>query len=367
MYIWRCDLTKQTEMLLEQLLQETKEVLLSGKYILGKKLERFEEEFAAYTGTRYAVGVASGTEAIYLALVAAGVKHGDEVITTPFTAIPTFSAILMTGAKAVFADINPLTYTIDPNSVADKITSKTKALLPVHLFGQMAEMDELRQVANRHGIKLIEDAAQSHGSLYKGSQAGAFGEMACYSFYPTKNLGAFGDAGAIVTNQKEYYDQLKLLRNYGQEALYRTVINGINSRLDELQAAYLSIKLKHLDHWNEQRSHLAGIYYQQLNHLSVQLPCELTYTRQNYHVYVIRTQKRDALQQFLEEQGIQTNIYYPIPLHLQKSNAFLGYNHGDFPEAERACEEVLALPMYPEMDPEIAIRVSKAIKQFYKY
>lgn len=366
MRIWRCDLTKQTEPLIDELMQVTKEILMSGRYVLGEKLVTFEKEFAAYCETRFCVGVASGTEALYLALMALDIKSGDEVITTPFTAIPTFSAILMTGATPVLADIDPLTFNIRPEEIRKKITPKTKAIMPVHLFGQMANMDEIVALAQQHNIHLIEDAAQAHGSKYKGKLSGAFGIMSCYSFYPTKNLGACGDAGAIVTNDQKIYDKLKLLRNYGQESLYRTIINGVNSRLDELQAAYLSIKLKHLNAWNLQRTKLAALYEKNLPAEYITPPAQLAHTTQNYHVYVVRAQHRDRLQSYLETKGIQTNVYYPVPLHLQKSNTFLGLHAGDLPVAEKASLEVLALPMYPEMSENIVLEVCDEIRNFYK-
>jgi dTDP-4-amino-4,6-dideoxygalactose transaminase len=365
--IWRSDLEEQAKAHIDEYLEATKKVLLSGRYILAENLTAFENNFAEYCGTKYAVGVASGTEAIYLALAALDITSGDEVITTPFTAIPTFSAILMTGAKAVFVDIDPKTFTIHPDQIASKISSRTKAIMPVHLFGQMAEMEKIMTIAKAHDLKIIEDAAQAHGSLYRGQMAGHFGAMACYSFYPTKNLGAFGDAGAIVTDDAGYYERIKLLRNYGQESLYRTVINGVNSRLDELQAAYLSIKLKYLQEWNLKRAALAKLYREYLPNGPIIPPTELPHTVQNYHVYTVRARHRDRLQIYLEkEHGIQTNVYYPVPLHLQKSNQFLGHKKGDFPEAERACEEVLALPMYPEMKPEIVRVVCEAVKAFYE-
>ncbi len=365
--IWRCDLQAHARAFIDEYLEVTREVLLSGRYVLAERLQTFEKKFADYCGLEYAVGVASGTEAIYLALAALDVKAGDEVITTPFTAIPTFSAIVMTGARAVFADVDANTFNINPDLIESKITPRTKVIMPVHLFGQMAEMEKVNTIAQKHNVKVVEDAAQAHGSLYRGRMAGHFSSIACYSFYPTKNLGAFGDAGAVVTDDAAYYDKLKLLRNYGQETLYRTSINGINSRLDELQAAYLTIKLSHLDEWNARRAALAKVYQENLPVEFITPPFALSHTVQNYHVYVVRASRRDGLQKYLEnEHGIQTNVYYPVPLHLQRSNALLGYHPGDFPEAERACDEVLALPMYPEMKPEIAIIVCAAIKKFYK-
>jgi dTDP-4-amino-4,6-dideoxygalactose transaminase len=364
--IWRCDLTKQIDPILEDLMEVTRQVLITGKYVLGERLAAFEKQFADYCNVPYCVGVASGTEALYLALLAYDIKAGDEVITTPFTAIPTFSAILMVGATPVFVDIDPNTYNLDANRIESKITVKTKAIMPVHLFGQMADMDVICKIGKKSHIPIIEDAAQAHGSTYNGKMAGTIGDIGCYSFYPTKNLGAIGDAGAIIIHDESIYNHLKLLRNYGQESLYRTVINGVNSRLDELQAAYLSLKLKYLNEWNSNRRKLAKIYAEHLPKEFITIPHELQNTVQNYHIYVVRAKHRDKLQLYLDSQNIQTNVYYPVPLHLQKSNMFLKYKHGDFPESEKACQEVLALPMYPELAPETVIHISEIIKAFYR-
>ncbi|MBL7996389.1 DegT/DnrJ/EryC1/StrS family aminotransferase [bacterium] len=363
--IWRCDLSKQADSILDELLEETRKILLSGKYTLGSRLVNFEKEFAAYCGTRYAIGVASGTEALYLALAAHGVGEGDEVITSPFTFLGTASAIIMTGAKPVFADIDPNTFNIDPKLIESRITPRTKAIMPIHLYGQMADMEAILHIANKHGIPVVEDAAQAHGSLYRGKKAGNFDCLACYSFYPSKNLGAYGDAGAIVTDDPSLNDKIRLLRNYGQPTLYRSVINGINSRLDELQAAYLSIKLKHLDGWNTRRQEIAEVYKKKLSGSSVRVPLFANHLYSNYHVYVVRTERRDELQRHLEKRGIQTNIYYPVPLHMLKSHEFLGYKPGEFPHAEKACEEVLALPMYAEMPMEYVDEIAHEIWKFY--
>jgi dTDP-4-amino-4,6-dideoxygalactose transaminase len=364
--IWRCDLSKQADSLLDELLEETKKVLLSGKYTLGSRLENFEKEFAVYCGTKYALGVASGTEALYLALAAHGIGPGDEVITSPFTFLGTASAIIMTGAAPVFADIDPNTFNIDPQLIEARITSRTKAIMPVHLYGQMVEMDPILQIARRHGIPVVEDAAQAHGSLYRGKKAGNFGCLACYSFYPSKNLGAYGDAGAVVMDDPAMYEKIKLLRNYGQPTLYRSVINGINSRLDELQAAYLSVKLKHLDAWNARRQEIAALYKEKFDSSEIVVPIIADHLYSNYHVYVVRAKRRDELQKYLETRGIQTNVYYPVPLHLLKSHEYMGYSKGAFPHAERACEEVLALPMYAEMPMEFVEDVVSEVKKFYQ-
>ncbi len=365
MKIWRCDLTKENVPLMDEILEVTKQVVSSGRYILSERLVEFENRFAEYCGTKYCTGVASGTEAIYLSLLALGIGKGDEVIIPAFTAIPTLSAVLMTGAKPKFVDIERATYNINPDHIGSAVTASTKAIMPVHLFGLMADMNRINETASIHGIAVIEDAAQSHGSLYHGKKSGQYSIMGCYSFYPTKNLGAVGDAGAVVTDDESLYHKLKLLRNYGQESLYNTVIHGVNSRLDELQAAYLTIKLKHLDEWNQKRSVLADLYKEHLPADYITMPVEPENYRTNYHVYVVRAKKRDELQAYLEQHDIQTNIYYPIPLHLQKSNMEFHHKPGDFPEAERACKEVLALPMYPELPEETVMFVCKKINEFY--
>jgi dTDP-4-amino-4,6-dideoxygalactose transaminase len=352
---------------MDEILELTRQVISCGKYVLSERLALFEKQFAEYCGLKYCVGVASGTEALYLSLLALDIKNGDEVIIPAFTAIPTLSAILMTGAKPKFIDIEPATYNIDPKKIESSITSKTKAIMPVHLFGLMADMNRINGIAERNHIPIIEDAAQSHGSLYFGKKSGHFSILGCYSFYPTKNLGAIGDAGAIVTNNEALFQKLKLLRNYGQESLYKTVINGVNSRLDELQAAYLSLKLAHLDQWNQRRYELADIYKKYLPSEIVTTPVVPQNFRTNYHVYVIRAPRRDELQAFLERHDIQTNVYYPLPLHLQKSNQCYNHKPGDFPEAEKACHEVLALPMYPELPAETVVHVCDKIKEFYSF
>ncbi len=365
MKILRNDISKQAADHIEELLKETRKVLLSGKYILGAQLQQFEHEFAAYCGTRHAVGVASGTEAIYLALKVLGIGRGDEVITSPFTFIGTVSAILMTGATPVFADIDPATFNIDPDRIASALSNRTKALMPVHLYGQLADMDALGTMAKNVGIPIVEDAAQAHGSHDRGRKAGTFGYMACYSFYPSKNLGAYGDAGAIVTDDDELETKLRTQRNYGQRGLYECASDGINSRLDELQAAFLSVKLRYLDKWNERRQIIAQLYMKHLPEGPVHRPKIRESCYSNFHVFTIRASRREDLTRFLAEQGIQTNVYYPIPLHLQEGFKFLGYRRGDFPHAEQACSEVLALPMYPEMPEEYAVEVCDAIRQFY--
>lgn len=322
-------------------------VLNSGWYILGKELESFEKEFAGYCGVKYAVGCASGTEAIALALMALDIKGGDEVITVPNTAVPTVSAISMVGATPVFVDVDDY-FLIDVKKIEKAITKRTKAIMPVHLYGQMADMDEITDVAKQYNLQVVEDACQAHGAEYKGRKAGVRGIVSCFSFYPTKNLGCFGDGGTVTTNNKTLYDRLMLLRNYGQEKRYFHTIKGINSRLDELQAAILRVKLKYLDQWNKERQKVAHLYNGLLKDVYI-TPLEKSECYHVFHLYVIRTRHREGLQSHLKENGIDTLIHYPVPVHLQKAYKDLQYKVGDFPVAERLSKEILSLPIYPEL------------------
>ena len=325
-------------------------VLTSGWYILGREVEAFEREFAAYCGVKYVVGCASGTEAICLALMALGIKCGDEVITVANTAVPTISAISMVGATPVFVDVDD-DFLMDVTQVERRITEHTKVIMPVHLYGQMADMDNLLAIARQHHLKIIEDACQAHGAEYKGRKAGAWGEMGCFSFYPTKNLGCYGDGGAVTTNSRELYELLVMLRNYGQKQRYYHAIKGINSRLDEIQAAILRVKLKHLEKWNAKRSQLAEQYTRALQD-RLRCPIQKPHRRHVYHLYVIRTKERERLITFLSETGIETLIHYPVPVHLQEAYRDLGYKLGELPQTELMMNEILSLPIHPEMSPE---------------
>lgn len=365
--IERCNLTRQVDTLLPQFVEELTSVLKSGRYVLGEKLKIFEERFAQYVGTKYAVGVASGTEALYLSLRVLDIGVGDEVITTPFTAVPTISAIIMTGALPVFADIDPRTFTISPVSINNAITNRTKAIIPVHIYGLMADMNAIVDIANQYELPIIEDAAQAHGSQFYGHQAGSIGLMGCFSFYPTKNLGGFGDGGLITTNNEKIFEKLTLLRNYGQTSPYTTTINGVNTRLDEIQAALLLIKLPYLDRWNMRRQEIADIYNQKITIPEISIPTIPEGYKSNYHVFVVRAEQRDKLWKYLESHGVQSNIYYPIPNHLQESTKYLGYLKGDFPVAELAADSVIALPMFPELKDEEIEVVIKKIHKFYGY
>src|SRR4030042_3106393 len=310
-------------------------VMESGRYILGQEVAAFEQEFAAYIGVRYGIGVGSGPEALHIALRACGIKPGDEVITVSHTAVATVAAIQLCGARPILVDIDPDTFVIDANQIEGVMTSRTKAIIPVHLYGNMAEMQVILSIADRPGLRIIEDCAQSHGATYGGQKSGAWGSMAAFSFYPTKNLGALGDAGMVVTNDPELSDRVRLLREYGWGPRCVSEIPGFNSRLDELQAALLSVKLKHLEQWNEERGKQAKIYSGMLSPLGIVCPSEGLGVKHVYHLYVIRTRERDALQAFLKKKGIQTLIHYPVPIHLKKAYEALGYRHGDLPLTEQ--------------------------------
>lgn len=341
-------------------------VLNSGHFILGPELERFEAEFATFLGAKYAVGCASGTEAIYLALAALDIKEGDEVIVVAHTAVPTINAISMTLATPVFVDIDPATYVMDVSKVEAKITSKTKAIVPVHLYGHMVELQPLLGLAKKYNVPVLEDVAQGTGATYGGKIAGTMGEFGAFSFYPSKNLGAFGDGGAICTNSPERYQKLVMLRNYGQSKRYHHDIIGINSRLDELQAAILSAQLPYVHEWNDRRREIANRYTEGLKGIC-QIPVEQPNHKHVYHLYVIQTDERDRLQQYLlEEQGVQTLIHYPIPAHLQKAYSFLGYTQGSLPNTERAAQRILSLPMFPELTNDQIDTVIEGVQKFHK-
>ncbi len=336
-----------------------KNVLKSGWYILGPELAMFEKEFAKYHGVKYAVGVANGTDAIELALRAAGVGKGDEVITVSHTAVATVCAIERAGAKPIFVDIDPATYTIDPQKAEIAITSKTKAILPVHLYGQPADIRKLTLLAKRKKLILIEDCAQSHGARDSGKLVGTFGHLAAFSFYPTKNLGAFGDGGAVITNNYKLAQRLKRLRTYGEKSKYENIERGVNSRLDEIQAAILRIKLKYLNRNNKLRCGLAKIYDNNLK--GVVIPQVRNKTDSVYHLYVIRHPKRDRLQRMLLENGVKTLVHYPTPVHLQKAYSDLGYGVGSLPVTEKVCKEILSLPMYIGLTKSEVKRISRIV------
>jgi len=338
------DLRPLQNMLADELAAAMQRVMRSGWFILGPEVEAFEAEFAAYHGCHYAVGVASGTDAIELALRAAGIGPGDEVITVSHTAVATLCGIERAGATPVLVDIDPITYTMNPDSAEAAITAQTRALLPVHLYGQPADLDALSQIAHRHHLMLIEDCAQAHGARYHGRPVGTFGELAAFSFYPTKNLGALGDGGAVLTNDLTLAARLRRLRNYGQAKRYHHLERGINSRLDELQAAILRVKLTHLDAHNVARRNLAVCYHERLR--DVITPRVQDGTNHVYHLYVIRHPRRDYLMKHLKARGIDTLIHYPIPNHLQVGYHDLKYLPGSLPVTEQIAQEILSLPLY---------------------
>ena len=337
--------------------------LESGQYVRGDEVARFESEFAAYSGARYGVAVNSGTSALHLAMLAAGIGPGDEVITVPFTFVATVAAITYAGAQPVLVDVDPQTLTLDVNQLEAAITSRTKAIIPVHLYGHPADLDPILEIGKRHGVPVIEDACQAHGAEYKGHRIGGLGAFGCFSFYPGKNLGAYGEGGIVVTNDPEAVRTLRMLRDWGQEKKYNHVLKGFNYRMDGLQGSILRVKLRHLERWTDARRNRAERYRELLADADVTTPVELPYARHVYHTYTVRSSERDELQRMLLSNGVHTNIHYPIPVHLQPAYADLGYKAGDFPVAERAAREVLSLPMYPELSYTDQQLVAAAVRQ----
>ncbi len=366
------DLTRQYQKMKGEILSVTQRVYERGRFILGEEVSAFEEEFSHYCGVRYGIGMGSGTEALYLALKAAGIGEGDEVVTVANSFISTALAISFTGAKPLFVEIDPRTYTMDPNHLelllkrqrAKDSSRKIKAVLPVHLYGHPAEMDSILDISNRYGLIVIEDACQAHGAKYGKRKVGSLGTMGCFSFYPTKNLGGYGDGGMVVTNHKKYDQKLRLLRCYGERKKYYHILKGHNSRLDEIQAAILRVKLKYLDQWNEERRRKAKLYTKMLSPLGVVCPAEQRGVRHVYHLYTIKTKKRDWLQAFLRKKGIETLIHYPIPIPLQKAYQESGYRKKDLPITNLWSRKILSLPFFPEMkEPEMQ-EVVKGIRSF---
>jgi len=348
----------EIQVAIDQVLQET-------NFILGKQVEFLEQEMAQYLGIKYAVGVASGTDALVLSLTALGIGKGDEVITTPFTFIATAEAISRVGARPVFCDIDARTLNLDPEKIEKKITPATKAILPVHLYGLPCVMDEILSISKKHRLRIIEDCAQSFGAEYKSKKAGSLGDCGCFSFFPGKNLGCYGDGGMVATNEAGIVEKLKILRNHGSKDKYFYVTHGFNSRLDTLQAAVVRVKLKHIDKWVNQRIACAKIYNELLKDIpNLTLPQIPVYVRHAFNYYTIRVKKgRSIIQGRLKENGIASAIYYPLCLHLQQVYQELGYNKGDFSIAECAQEEVLSLPMYPELTKEQIQKIAWAVKE----
>ncbi|MFH1071136.1 MAG: DegT/DnrJ/EryC1/StrS family aminotransferase [Candidatus Glassbacteria bacterium] len=343
-------------------------VLASGWYILGRELEEFEREFASYCGVRHAVGVGSGTAAIQLALSAAGIGPGDGVVTVANVSAPTVAAICLAGATPLFADIDGRSGNLDPERLSAVLQRDTgrqiKAVVVVHLYGNPANLERILALARESGIKVIEDCCQAHGALFRGTKVGSFGEAGCFSFYPTKNIGAYGDAGMVVTNDDGIAERVRMLRNYGEKEKYLNTERGINSRLDEIQAAILKVKLAYCDRWNETRRKLADLYSEQLAGCGLKLPLpDENGSRQVYHLYVVRAKDREYLRARLQEKGIATAVHYPRPIHFQPAYSDLGYAPGDLPETEAACREVLSLPLYPELEPQAVLRVCEAIRE----
>lgn len=373
------DLKAQYETIREEVNDALLRVVESQHFILGPEVSRLEESVAQYSQAKYGVGVSSGTDALLLALMVLGIGPGDEVITTSYTFFATAGAIARLGATPVFVDIDPFTYNIDPTQVSEKITQHTRAIIPVHLYGQMAEMDLIMEIAQQHGLYVIEDAAQAIGSEYQGKRAGSIGHMGCFSFFPSKNLGGFGDGGMVVTQDPTINDKLRLYRNHGYKPKYYNAVVGGNFRLDAIQAAVLNVKLQYLDQWTSARQQNADTYralFAEMNlgidldefrtgAAGVVLPKEKMTGRHIYNQFVIRCRARDALMQYLKSNGISTEIYYPCPMHLQDCFENLGYTMGALPESEFAANETLALPIYPELAPKMMIAVAASIADFY--
>lgn len=359
------DLTIQYRFLERETQKALRNIFRSMRLILGENGEAFEREFADFCGVPYAVGVSSGTDALHFTLRALGLSRGDEALTVPFTFMGTVEAILYVGAEPVFVDIDPVTFTMDCSKVRQKITKKTKVILPVHLYGQPCDMDPLLALSKKFGIPVLEDCAQAHGAMEKGRKVGSIGKAGCFSFYPAKNLGAYGDAGIVVTKERTLAEKVRLLRNHGCATKYTHVLTGFNGRLDEIQAAILRIKLKRLRRWNELRRRHAERYRKALSDLPVVLPEEKDGKYHVYHLFVIRTPKRNLLREFLQRRGIESGIHYPIPLHLQRSLRAFNFKRGQFPVSEKAAREVLSLPIYPELTEKDQDRVIQAVRHFF--
>ncbi len=375
------DLKSQYEEIKDEIQEAINRVLDSSAFILGEEVTKFEEEFAKFCNTKYAIGTSSGTSALHLALLSLGIGEGDEVITTPYTFTATVETIIHCGAKPVFIDINPRNYNIDvqkleeylklsersgdpdPSSPRSSGRTRPKAIVPIHLYGQSADLDPILKLAKKYNLKVIEDACQAHGAKYKGKRVGSTGDIGCFSFYPGKNLGAYGDGGMVVTNDEEIADKIRCLRDHGRREKYEHQMIGYNYRLDALQAAILRIKLKYLNEWNEKRRKNALIYNELLKGLDIITPYEEEYAKHVYHLYVVRVKGRDKVYESLRTKGILCGIHYPLPLHLQKAYRYLGYKEGDFPVAEECTREVISLPIYPELKRDQIEYIVKTLKK----
>ncbi|MGB2961837.1 MAG: DegT/DnrJ/EryC1/StrS family aminotransferase [Candidatus Omnitrophota bacterium] len=360
------DLTAQYKSIKDEIDEALDRVVTSQHFILGGEVEAFEKEVAGYAGTKYAIGVASGTDALTLSLRACGIGEGDEVITSPFTFFATAESISQVGARPVFADIDPETYNIDPEKMEAAITKNTKAVIPVYLYGQSADMARIMDIAEKNKLKVIEDCAQAMGAEYKGKSCGSFGDCGCLSFFPSKNLGGFGDGGMIVTNDEELMNKIKMIRVHGSSKQYIHEFIGYNSRLDSLQAAILRVKLKYLDNWIEGRRRNAAYYDSYFKNTDVVTPKESPDAKHTYHQYTISIKERDALSAYLKQKGIGSRVYYPLSLHLQPCYKELGYREGDFPVTEKVCREVLSIPVYPELTGEQLAYVADSVSEFVK-
>jgi UDP-2-acetamido-2-deoxy-ribo-hexuluronate aminotransferase len=356
------DLKKQFRTIKDEVFDVLAEILESSHYILGPNVSNFEKRVARYHSVREAVGVASCTDALHLSIDALGIGEGDEIITTPFTFFATVESILYTGATPVFVDIQPDTLNIDTRLIEAGVTKRTKAILPVHLFGNPADMGDILRIAKKYRLKVIEDCAQSFGARLNGKKTGSFGDTGCFSFYPSKNLGGYGDGGMIVINESRMADRIRELRNHGSSGSYRHTRVGFNSRLDEIQAGILLVKLRHIDAYNRMRRRNAGLYTSLLSD-TIKCPVEKKGAYHVFHQYTIMSKKRDTIQKGLKEHGISSVVYYPVPLHLQSALRFLGYRRGDFPVAEKAAREVLSLPMYPELEERTIKKIARIIRQ----
>ncbi|MBC7188208.1 MAG: DegT/DnrJ/EryC1/StrS family aminotransferase [Calditrichaeota bacterium] len=359
------DLKAQYQSIGEEVREAVQRVMEQTAFAGGPFVEQFEKEFAAFCGCEYALGVSSGTSALWLALKALNVGPGDEVITVPNSFIATAEAISFCGATPVFVDVDERTYTMDPALLEQAITKRTKAIIPVHLFGQMADMDPIMEVAREHGLYVVEDACQAHGAEYKGRKAGSLGDAGCFSFYPGKNLGAYGEAGAVVTNDRGLAERIRMLRDHGQAKKYYHRLLGWNDRMDGIQAAVLSVKLRYLPEWNKARRAHAATYQRLLSgNTALFVPYEAPYGQHVYHVYAIRTEQRDAMLEYLAKRDIACGIHYPVPIHLQEAYRFLRLGEGSYPVAERCARQFLSLPMYPELTHQQIEYVARAIELF---
>jgi dTDP-4-amino-4,6-dideoxygalactose transaminase len=359
------DLYAQYQPLEDEILERLRDVLRGMHLFLGENVQGLEREFAAYCGARHGIGLSNGTDALHTALRAAGVGHGDEVITTANTFVATAEAILLAGANPVFVDIERETFNMDPAKIEQAITPRTRAIIPVHLYGHPANMAPIVKVARKHGLLVIEDACQAHGALYEGQKTGILGDMACFSFYFTKNLGAYGEAGMLVTNSDDFALKVRRFRDHGSPAKYVHTSLGTNARIDEMQAAILRIKLPHLEKWNERRRAIAATYCERLAGLPIRLPSQQSWAHHVYHLFVIRTPHRDELQQWLKDRGIQTGVHYPIPIHMQEGYQQFSLGPRSLPVTEAVTPEILSLPIYPELTDAQLEEVVSGIKSFF--